>query len=146
MSQQYQGYGRLKPQKVMMEGIQFDSLFEADVYSYLLSVIPKSRILTHESIKLLDASDDFNELRWKCDFTVLSPDYSNRIYVEAKGLKTDSFLLLLRLIRESRPEIFSSLLLVMGHSGVKYGKSMKSLNITQMMRILTSLERTEWKS
>lgn len=144
MAMNYKLYGKLKAQPTTVDGIYFPSQHEADVYQAIRLCVPPSRILCHQAIPLLPRTPEFLEMDWDIDFIILSPDLNKRLYIEAKGIKTEEFMLKLRVVHYIRPETTHNLLIVTPQAGMKFGRIIKSHSIMQMVQMLGVLEASEW--
>ncbi|MBW4473257.1 MAG: hypothetical protein KME45_23215 [Stenomitos rutilans HA7619-LM2] len=125
-----------KPVKELVEGIQFDSQFEAQVYRHLRMLFPKEQITCHEAVPILPETPYFKGRDWKCDFKVTLPNRWQPIYVEAKGVNTAEFKLLLQTLGYTNASVIQNLLVVHSEIGIKLGKTIQTVNIHHMYQYL----------
>lgn len=118
-------YGTIAANKVVVEGITFDSELEASVYRNLRYFFPSAVILCHESLLICDESPGFDSLSWRIDFIV---HMNNKTaYVEAKGVIEPHLRLLLRMVEHYLPHVFDRLVLV--GSSAKIGRKIRVVPI-----------------
>lgn len=95
-------------------GIQFDSNFELQVYRELTKLTemrPHTRIDVHHTLPLKPASKHYKAIDYVVDFAVLIAGRS-AIYIEAKGVITDDFILRMKMLDYFYPVIHDRLILV----------------------------------
>ncbi|MBR8829963.1 MAG: hypothetical protein N5P05_000493 [Chroococcopsis gigantea SAG 12.99] len=90
---------------------KFDSILERDVFLILYRCGLK-QVKIHSPIKLIPTSIKENIINWNIDFVV-----NESLYLEAKGMKTEGFLLKMKLFREFHPEKWKNFYLVCSDSG-----------------------------
>ena len=97
-----------------INGIQFDSIYESDVYIELVRRYGSKAIETHHKLLLKPETEAFNELHWAVDFKV---NYKGEVlYYEAKGLMTDVFKLKMEWLEWVNPEVYRRLFVVAPNS------------------------------
>lgn len=126
MARKYATKGRLKAKHTTMDGITFDSAFEAAVYRQLKRVryVDVDR---QYKVTIKPPSPNFPAKFWGCDFIVQPELPSNELFllVEAKGLITSEFINSMQLLELTDPQEYSLLLIVFpdAYSGPTLGKS-----------------------
>ena len=140
----YTGKGKFKPQPREVNQVTLASELEAQVYEAIIHCIPVNRVICHYSVDVLDQSPEFNSRQWRCDFVVFSPDLSRRIYIEAKGVRTEVFMNLLHCLSIHNRPVIENLVIVTPSPGEKFGRCMKSIDKMGLVRLLSCLETTDW--
>jgi hypothetical protein len=122
-----------------------DSELEAKTYELLLELVPENRVICHRPIQVLPESPAFSAWDWKVDFTVLSPDLTNAIYVEVKGIREHSFTNMLKVLAQTSPETFSHLVIVTNKPRQLFGKHKRSVDQLGLAKLITWLEVRNWQ-
>lgn len=128
-----------KPVKTMVEGIEFDSEFEANVYRHIRMLFPKELVTCHEPLLVLPESAHFPALHWRCDFKLTLPNQKSPYYIEAKGVNERSFKLTLQALSFTNPKALESLLVVHPDIGIKIGRTIRTVDIHILYQFLQRL-------
>jgi hypothetical protein len=94
-------------------GIQFDSGYELKVYKELVKLTelyPSTRLDVHHVLPLKPASEKYNAIDYVVDFAVLIAGH-NPVYIEAKGVITDEFILRMKMLDYFHPSIHNRMIL-----------------------------------
>lgn len=109
-----QGYqtGKLKPKHTVVNGIQFDSIFESLVYRDL-KTFAHCEVSVQRPLEIKPATWKFPSLWLKIDFDIQSKvDPEDYLLVEAKGIITDEFNFRIQFFEHFHPDQYQRLLLV----------------------------------
>lgn len=92
MARTYAARGKFKPQHTRIDGILFDSSFEASVYKRLRAISECDLEVQHP-VLLKPETAHFKAQYWACDFNaqILFDNKQHPILFEAKGLITSEF-------------------------------------------------------
>lgn len=110
--------GKYGAKKCSLNGLTFDSHFERDVYLRLCVHLHPNDVLHHQSARyepvlISEPTKRFPKWEWKCDFYV--PKL--QLWVEAKGVQTSDWKLLIHALDCLNPKVLDRLIVVSSEGG-----------------------------
>jgi hypothetical protein len=94
--------------KILYNGIRFDSTLEYDTYQILLKEFGFDDIEVHKPVLIKFKTDHFRAINLKFDFYIKSID----LYIESKGILEYDFSLKLAMLDSLNPTILNKLIIV----------------------------------
>jgi hypothetical protein len=98
--------------KAKLNGITFDSHFEALVYEHLVHLFGNDRIICQQPYTVIEPAKYFPMVQYYVDFLVKSNSGLHPLLVEAKGCMTTDWLLKYKLLWEKHPVIAKNLIVI----------------------------------
>lgn len=104
-------------QKITVDGVTYDSKFEAKVGAILLEYFPREQIEVHQRAVIKPACNYFKARTMSIDFLILDKKDEPLLWVEAKGYSRRDFKLNLETLAYFNPYVFQRLLIVFESKG-----------------------------